>query len=409
MVGSEDLRQEDTTVSLYQLLDPECLANPYPLYKRLREQAHVQWDPYLHSWVVTGYEDVVSVLLHFSADRTATPEQLEKLGLANLAPIAAVMTKQMLFMDVPAHTRLRTLASQAFTTSRVEKLRDKIQEIIDRLLDEADSGGSMDIIADLAEPLPAIVTAELLGVRVSDHRKLKSWSAAFAEVLGNFQHNPERSVAVLNNLEEMIAYFKEAVRQDDAPDGLIHSLLIARDNDDRLSEDEVIANIIVTMVGGQETTTNLIGNGLLALLRNPDELARLRACPELLPSAVEELLRYEPPSQHTARIAHRDLTLGGQSIRKGDSVMAVMAAANRDPLRFPDPDRLDLGRTDNRHLAFGWGRHFCFGAPLARLEGRLVFEALLRRYPTIALLPDALTWRQNLGLRGLDRLPVSVA
>jgi pimeloyl-[acyl-carrier protein] synthase len=163
------------------------------------------------------------------------------------------------------------------------------------------------------------------------------------------------------------------------------------------------------MVGGQETTTNLIGNGLLALLRTPHELERLRANPELLPSAVEELLRYEPPSQHTARIAHSDLTLGGQSIRKGDSVMAVMAAANRDPLRFPDPDRLDLARTDNRHLAFGWGRHFCFGAPLARLEGRLVFETLLRRYPTIELLPGTLSWRQNLGLRGLDRLPVSVA
>jgi pimeloyl-[acyl-carrier protein] synthase len=409
MVGSAALKHEDATLSLYQLLDPERLANPYPLYKRLREQAHVQWDPYLHSWVVTGYEDVVTVLLHFSADRTATPEQLAKLGLSDLAPIAAVMTKQMLFMDVPAHTRLRTLASQAFTTSRVEKLRYKIQEIIDRLLDEADRGGSLEIIADLAEPLPAIVTAELLGVGVHDHRKLKSWSAAFAEVLGNFQHNPERSVAVLNNLEEMIAYFKQAVRQDDAPDGLIHNLLIARDNDDRLSEDEVIANIIVTMVGGQETTTNLIGNGLLALLRNPNELERLRCNLELLPSAVEELLRFEPPSQHTARIAHQDIVLGGQSIRKGDSVMAVMAAANRDPLRFPDPDRLDLARTDNRHLAFGWGRHFCFGAPLARLEGRMVFETLLRRYPKIELLPGTLTWRQNLGLRGLDRLPVSVA
>jgi pimeloyl-[acyl-carrier protein] synthase len=409
MAGFGGLKQEDATLSLYQLLDPECLADPYPLYKRLRERALVQWDPYLHSWVVTGYEDVVTVLLHFSADRAATPEQLEKLGLSDLAPIAAVMTRQMLFMDVPAHTRLRTLASQAFTTSRVEKLRHKIQEIIDRLLDEADRDGSMDIIADLAEPLPAIVTAELLGVSVHDHRKLKSWSAAFAEVLGNFQHNPERSVAVLNNLEEMIAYFKQAVRQDDAPDGLIHNLLIARDNDDRLSEDEVIANIIVTMVGGQETTTNLIGNGLLALLRNPHELERLRANPDLLPSAIEELLRYEPPSQHTARIAHSDLTLGGQSIRKGDSVMAVMAAANRDPLRFPDPDRLDLARTDNRHLSFGWGRHFCFGAPLARLEGRLVFETLLRRYPKIELLPGTLSWRQNLGLRGLDRLRVSVA
>lgn len=399
----------NATLSLYQLLDPEYLADPYPLYRRLREKAHVQWDPYLHAWVVTGYDDVVTVLMRFSADRTATPEQLDALGLASLAPVAAVMTRQMLFMDPPAHTRLRSLASQAFTTSRVEKLKDKIQAVIDHLLDQAEQGGGMDIIADLAEPLPAIVTAELLGVSTADHRKLKSWSAAFAEVLGNFQHNPERSVEVLRNLEDMIEYFRDAVRNRGEQDGLIDSLLLARENQDRLSEDEIIANIIVTMVGGQETTTNLIGNGLLALLRNPAELEKLRAHPELLPSAIEELLRYEPPSQHTARLAPEDCVLGGKSIRKGQAVMAVMAAANRDPLRFPNPDRLDIAREDNRHLAFGWGRHFCFGAPLARLEARLTFETILRRYKSLQLASGALAWRDNLGLRGLAALPILVA
>ena len=394
--------------SLYQLLDSSILADPYHLYRRLREQGPVEWDPYLHAWVVTGYEEALTVLLRFSADRTATPEQLAEIGLSSLEPIAAVMTRQMLFMDPPAHTRLRALASQAFTTARVVRLEGMIRDLLGTLLDRVPEDGSFDIISDLAEPLPAIVTAALLGVDAADHRKLKLWSSAFAEVLGNFQHNPERSVQMLTNLHEMISYFREAIYKSDQQDGLIHNLLMARDGDDRLSEDEVIANVIVTMVGGQETTTNLIGNGLLALLRNPQEYRKLRADKQLLASAVEELLRYDPPSQHTARIAFADCLLGGRQILKGQAVIVVMAAANRDPLRFPDPDQLDVQRRDNRHLSFGWGSHFCFGAPLARLEARITFELLLTRFEQITLQPEPLRWRENLGLRGLVALPVSL-
>ncbi len=176
---------------------------------------------------------------------------------------------------------------------------------------------------------------------------------------------------------------------------------------DRLTDEEVIANCIVTMVGGLETTTNLIGNGMLSLLRNPDQLARLRAEPDIMPAAVEELLRYESPSQHTARLAPDDVMLGGKSIRKRQAVIAVMAAGNRDPERFPDPDRLDFDRPDNRHLAFGWAAHFCFGAPLARIEGQIAFETLLRRFPMLQLTGEPLVWRENLGLRGLKSLPLS--
>jgi cytochrome P450 len=175
---------------------------------------------------------------------------------------------------------------------------------------------------------------------------------------------------------------------------------------DRLTDEEVVANCIVTMVGGQETTTNLISNGTLTLLRKPDQLARLRADREIMPAAVEELLRYESPSQHTARLAPSDVVLGGKQIRKKQAVIAVMAAGNRDPERFPDPDRLDFDRRDNRHLAFGWAAHFCFGAPLARLEGQIAFEALLHRFPTLQLTGDELVWRENLGLRGLQALPL---
>lgn len=397
------------TLSLYQLLDPEVLANPYPLYQRLRTEAPVYWDPYLHAWVVTRYADVITVLHHFSANRTPTPEQLAAIGLAELAPLAQVMVKQMLFMDAPDHTRLRGLASTAFTPARVEALRSHIREILYDLLAPVLAAGRMDVIADLAAPLPAIVTAEMMGVPIADADQLKEWSADFAEVLGNFQHNPDRAARTLKCVEEMTDYFRNAIQsQRDQPcDGLISALLTAEIDGDRLTEEEIIANCIVTMVGGQETTTNLIGNGVLTLLRHPDELERLRNDLTLIPSAVEELLRYESPSQHTARICPEDTQLGGKKIRKGQAVIAVMGAGNRDPERFPDPDRLDLGRTDNRHLAFGWASHFCFGAPLARIEGQLVFAAIASRMSNLRLEPGPLVWRDNLGLRGLTSLPVT--
>jgi cytochrome P450 len=396
-------------LSLYHLLDPEILADPYPLYRRLRSEDPVHWDPYLHAWVVTRYADVVTVLQRFSADRTPTPERLASMGMEQLSPIARVMVKQMLFLDPPQHNRIRGLAAVAFTPRRVEQLRSRIQEITEELIDRVEGQGEMEIMETLANPLPAIVTAGLLGVPARDHNRLKNWSQDFAEVLGNFQHNPDRASRVLSSLEEMTAYFRDAVRREagEPTEGLVNALTTAEVDGDRLTEEEVIANVIVTMVGGQETTTNLIGNGLLTLLRNPDELERLRADPSLVPSAVEELLRYESPSQHTARLAPNDIEVGGQLIRERQAVIAVMGAANRDPERFTDPDRLDFAREDNRHLAFGWASHFCFGAPLARIEGQIAFATLLRRLPGLRLQPGPITWRQNLGLRGLTALRVA--
>ena len=399
----------DPALSLYHLLDPEVLANPYPLYHRLRNEDPAHWDPYLHAWVVTRYADVVSVFQHFSANRTPTPEQLTTMGLSVLTPLAQVMVRQMLFLDPPAHGRVRGLASKAFTPRRVEVLRGHIQDITRRLLDDVQDKGRMDVIADLAYPLPAIVTAELLGVPTSDWKQLTAWSADFAQVLGNFQHNPERAAQVIRSLEEMIAYFRAAIHEQrhQPREGLIHAYLTSEVDGDRFSEEEVIANTIVTMVGGQETTTNLIGNGVLSLLRNPDQFKRLQKDPSLIPTAVEELLRYESPSQQTARLAPNDVILGDKLIRKRQAVIAVMGAANRDPERFPDPDRLDLGRGDNRHVAFAWASHFCFGAPLARIEGQTAFKAIVSRMPHLKLEPGPVIWRENLGLRGLTSLPVT--
>src|SRR5690349_10824382 len=396
-------------LSLYHLLDPAVLANPYPLFHRLRTEDPVHWDPFLHAWIVTRYKDVVTVLHYHSAERTPTPEQLTAIGLASLNPIAEIMVKQMLFLDPPAHTRLRSLASQAFTPQRVEALRGHIREIANRLLDNVASKGCMDVIADLAEPLPCIVTAEMLGVPVEDYQQLKAWSQDFAEMLGNFQHNPDRARKILKSVLDMADYFRSAMREQRSRPrgGLVSSLMNAQIDGDRLTDEEVIANCIVTMVGGQETTTNLIGNGVLALLRNPDQLEKLRSDLSLIPSAVEEMLRYESPSQHTARLAPEDTTLGGRRIAKRQAVIAVMAAGNRDPERFPEPDRFDICRTDNRHLAFGWAAHFCFGAALARIEGQTAFELMLRRLTNWSLAAERLVWRTNLGLRGLTQLPMN--
>jgi len=406
-----------STLSLYHLLDPAVLANPYPLYHRLRTEDPVHWDPFLHAWVVTRYAEVVRVFQRFSAGRTPTPEQLRTLGMEELAPLAQVMVRQMLFLDPPDHTRVRSLASKAFTPARVAVLRSHIQDITASLLDavqasgemDVQASGEMDVLAALAYPLPAIVTAEMLGVPTSDWRQLIVWSADFAQVLGNFQHNPDYAQRALRSLTEMVAYFQAAVREQRARprEGLISAFLNAEIDGDRLNEEEVIANTIVTMVGGQETTTNLIGNGILTLLRHPDQLEKLRADLSLIPSAVEELLRYESPSQHTARLAPCDVELGNRHIRQRQAVIAVMGAANRDPERFPDPDRLDICRQDNRHVAFAWASHFCFGAPLARIEGQIAFEAVLRRMPDLRLKPEPIVWRENLGLRGLQALEVT--
>ncbi len=403
----------EETRSYAELLDPEVLADPYPLYENLRTTDPVHWDPYLHAWIVTGYDDVTTVLKRFSARRTPPPEYFELLGVPEVAPVAELMVRMMLFMDAPEHPRVRRLASAAFTPGRVAVLDARIAEIGDQLLDDvlARGTGSMDLMADFADPLPAMVTTDLLGVPVADSMDLKRWSTTFAEMLGNFQHNPERLGGVLEAVQNLVAYFTEQVEaQREAPvDGLVSAYIAAEVDGDRFTTEEIVANCIVTMVGGLETTTNLFGNGLLALLRDPEALARLRAAPELMDSAVEELLRFESPSQHTARLAPRDLELGGKQIARKQAVIAVMGSANRDPSRFHDPDRLDLARADNRHVAFAWGAHFCFGAPLARLEGRIGFETLLRRLPHIELTDQPLTWRDNLGLRGLTALPLTVS
>jgi len=406
--ASSMTKDNDRKLSLLRMLEPEVLAAPFEHYRALREYDPVHWDPFMHAWVVTSYPETVTVLMQYSADRTPAPAHLDRLGLSFMKPFAEVMLQQMMFMDGTAHTRLRKLCAAAFTPARVEDLRSVIDSIANELIDKVIAFGHMDLLADFANPLPAIVTARLLGVPVEDHEKLHGWVLDIAEVLGNFQHDPDRVAEIVKSLEDLKNYVATRIEEQRRcpTGGLIHSLMMAEVEGQHLSDDEVIANTIITLVGGHETTMNLIASGFFSLLKHPASFEQLRARPEIVGSAVEELLRFESPVQHTARIAPADMQLGGKTIQKGSRVVAVLAAANRDPNRFPDPDRLDLLRSDNRHLAFGWAAHFCFGAPLARMEGQIAFTTLLRRLKRPVLLEKSLHWRDNAGLRGLTTLKI---
>lgn len=397
-----------TDLSMLRLLDARTLADPYPFYRSLREQDPVHWDRQLHSWVLTRYSDVQAVLHRFSSNTIPSPEQMSALGCSAMNPIVEVLNRQMAFMDAPAHTRLRTLAAAAFAPRRVEVLRAHVQEICEGLIAGVRGQGHLELMADYAGVLPAIVTAEMLGVPASDWKQLKQWANDFGQVFGFFQLNPGKAATVQQAIEEMTLYFRAAIRESERRpnEGLVCSLMQAEIDGARLSEEEVVANSIIVLLGGQSTVINLIGNGTLNLLRHPAELDRLRRDPSLMPAALEELLRFDGPSQYVVRKAPEDTVLGGNTIRKGQSVIAGIAAANRDPGRFPDPDRFDLDRKGNRHLAFGWAAHFCFGATLARIEGQIALSTLIARLPNLALADPAPVWRDHLGVRGVTALPL---
>jgi cytochrome P450 len=359
--------------------------------------------------VLTRYEDVSAVL----RDPRFIKEPLAALVAARFgAEVPRGVGLSMLDRDPPDHTRLRGLVSKAFTPRVVEGLRPRIQQIVDGLIERAQAVGSMDVIEEFAYPIPVNVICEMMGVPVKDHERFKGWSLDIARGLDSIwlppdSEVPRRSVAARHAIS---GYFRELIAERRAsPRGdLLSALITAEEAGDKLSEEELLATCILILIAGHETTVNLIGNGVLALLRHPDELHRLRQTPALIASAVEELLRYDGPVQRTARVASDDATIGGRTIRKGDMVMPFIGAADRDPAQFPDPDRLDLARGDNRHIAFGWGIHFCLGAPLARVEGQIAIDTLVRRLPRLELATESPEYRQSLTLRGLKTLPVKL-
>jgi len=387
-------------------MDPEFLADPYPTYHRLRAEDPVHHSP-LGFWVLTRYEDVSSVL----RDPRFVKEPLAALVAARFgAEVPRGVGLSMLDRDPPDHTRLRSLVSTAFTPRVVEGLRPRIQQIVDDLITRAEAAGGMDVIEEFAYPIPVNVICEMLGVPVADHERFRGWSLDIARGLDSIwlppdSEIPRRSAASRHAISD---YFRGLIAQRRASprSDLLSALIAAEAAGDKLSEEELVATCILLLIAGHETTVNLIGNGMLALLRHPAELRRLRESPGLITSAVEELLRYDGPVQRTARVASADATIGGRTIAKGDMVMPFIAAADRDPAQFPEPDRLDLSRSDNRHIAFGWGIHFCLGAPLARIEGQIAIDALVRRLPRLELATHDPEYRQSLTLRGLKTLPV---
>ena len=386
-------------------MDPAFVADPYPTYRQLRTEDPVHHSP-LGFWVLTRYDDVVAAL----RDPRLAKEAIAAFVAARFGAPVPTMGLSMLDRDPPDHTRLRSLVSKAFTPRVVEGLRPRVQQIVDGLIARAREKGSMDLIEEFAYPIPVNVICEMLGVPVEDHERFKGWSLDIARGLDSIllppdSEVPKRSVA---SRTALAAYFRELIakRRASPRADLLSGLIAAEEAGDKLSENELLATCILLLIAGHETTVNLIGNGTLALLRHPDQLRRLRDNPALIGTAVEELLRFDGPVQRTARIPSEDVVIDGRTIAKGEMVMPFIGAADRDPVQFPDPDRLDIGRTDNRHIAFGWGIHFCLGAPLARVEGQIAINTLVQRLPKLALATDTPRFRESLTLRGLASLPV---
>jgi cytochrome P450 len=393
---------------VFNPLLPEFHADPYPFYRRLREEDPVHQSP-LGIWVLTRYDDTVMVLRDPRFGREGMAELLEaRLGAGAVRP---ANTRDMLFRDPPDHTRLRSLVSRAFTPRVVEAMRPHIQEIVDGLLDRVEGARGMDVIEDLAYPLPVTVICEMLGVPTADQDVFKQWSADIARSL-DAAILPAGSEVITRGQEAGDAlreYFRSliAVRRKSPKPDLLSALIAAEEQGDKLSEPELVATCVLLLIAGHETTVNLIGNGLLALLQHPDQMRALAGDPALIQTGVEELLRYDGPVQRTSRMTLADVEIGGKQIPKGSVVVAAIAAANRDPAHFPDPERLDITRRDNRHIAFGFGIHFCLGAPLARIEGQVAIGTLLRRMPALKLVSDTPEWRESSVLRGLKTLPVT--
>jgi len=358
-------------------------------------------------WLLLRYGDVEHVITNataFSVERFRSLEQRPA-----MAAVARVLRHWTVYRDPPEHTRLRALLARLFTPRRLQGLQPRIQAIVDRLLDHAADRRTTDFIADFAFPLPASVIATMLGVPLNDLDRVRAWSDRIAQFIGGARTGADAENAG-RGLIEACEYFRELIRVRDARagDDVLGVLLAAEEQGDKLTEDEVVANCVLLLFAGHETTTNLLGNGLYHLLRHPAQEAILRARPTLLASAIEEFLRYDAPVAGTIRIVTEDVTLDGRRLRRGQPVAAMLAAANRDPRRFERPDDLDVTRTPNRHLAFGFGTHFCLGASLARLEAQTAFETLLRRFRRVRLLEDAPPWKRQLFFRELQRLPVTL-
>lgn len=399
-------------IGRYNPFHPEFRRDPYPVYRRLQSEAPVYRSRALRSWVLSRHEDIVRTLAdpRMICDRRQARMAQDLAIFESMRPdLAQAVVRSLLLLDPPDHTRVRRLVSRAFTPRVVERLADGIARRVSNLLDAMERRPDPDVIRDLADPLPVAVIADLLGIPEEDRADLKSWSNDFVGLLDPIQAEAdigemERAFdALLSVLHRVFEARRREPRED-----LVSGLVRAEEQGDMLSEAELDSLCILLLVAGNETTTNLIGNGTLALLAHPEQRRALQGGPEAARRAVEELLRFESPIQATDRVAGEDVEIDGHRVPKGEVVGLLIGAANRDPAVFDRPDVLDLGREENPHLAFGHGIHFCLGAQLARLEGRLALCALFERFPDLAARGPAGPWKRSLVLRGLCALPVQL-
>jgi cytochrome P450 len=404
------LKERLTSGVSFDPLSASYRTNPYTTYRHLQARDPVHWSSLVQGWVITRHADVIDLLRddRFSADRMKAEAfeaaRRERKG----RPFQRFMEQNLLGLDPPDHTRLRGLVTQAFTPRVVEDMRSHIGSIVGDLLDAVEAKGSMDLIGDLAYPLPVIVIAEMLGVPPEDRDRFKRWSDRLGAGLDPLV--TQETLAVADQaVVELREYFAPlfAARRAEPRGDLISALVEAEEAGERLDEEELYATCILLLAAGNETTTNLLGNGMLALLRHPDQFAMLRDDPSLIERAVEEMLRYDGPVQLTSRVAMEDVWISGTRVAAGDFAVAMLGAANRDPLQFADAAAFKIDRDDNRHAAFGHGIHFCLGAPLARLEAQVAIPLLLERMPNLRLATSEPTWRETTVLRGLKRLPVT--
>lgn len=399
-------------VLLDALRDPATKRDPYPFYTEMLERGPLI-ETSFGDHLLTRHADCFNVLrdARFSSNDKHKPafaqvsELMRQLGYEDLL---GLLTRIMLFADPPDHTRLRRLVSKAFTPKAIEAMRPRIAEIVDGLLDDADARGEIEVVDDLAFRLPVTVISEMLGVPHEDHEQLRAWTAAAVAAL-----DPNDNVADLlpaaDGLRAMRTYFDALVQQrrGDLRDDLLSGMIVAEDEGDRLSRDELLDTMLLLFAAGHETTVNLISGGMLNLLTHPHELQRLQADASLITTAVEELLRFGPPVQFTARTTTTEVEVAGKTLPSGSELIVMIAAANRDPEVFDDPDSLDIGRENNRHLSFGGGIHLCLGAPLARVEGQEAIGRLVRRFPGLRLVDDQVEWKPTTTIRGPARLPLS--
>lgn len=388
-------------------------ADPFGYYERLRAESpvhEVALPGRQTAWLITRYDDVVAALkderLVKDPRSAMTPEQAARIPW--VPAVFRPLERNMLDLDGADHARLRSLVHKAFTPRIVERMQDRIQALSDQLLDAALARGRFDLIADYALPIPTTIIAEMLGVPAGDRLRFHRWSKPIVSVT----RTQWAMLRIIPSLWLFLRYVRAliATRRAAPGDDLLSALVQAEEAGAQLSDDELVAMVFVLLIAGHETTVNLIGNGVLALLTHPDQLARLRADPAIVKPAVEELLRFTSPVMTaTERYAREDVTLQGKTIPRGSLVLAVLASANRDPDQFPAPDTLDLTRDPNRHVAFGFGAHYCVGAPLARLEGQIAIRTLFQREPglRLAVAPEAVRWRKGMVLRGVTALPVT--